>query len=103
MRLIYSMVMTGLAIGAVALNNGVALSDYFALEQNVNLPGRDYRNVPSQGAADCSSICEAENRCLAWTYVPATGRCWLKDAIPKRVYNTCCISGSRERNPGRID
>jgi hypothetical protein len=103
MRLIYLIVIAGLAVGAVPLNNAVAQSSFFGFERNIDLPGGDYRNAPSQGAADCSSTCQAENRCRAWTYVLLTGRCWLKDATPKRVYNTCCISGIKEGAPGRIN
>src|SRR4051812_5390955 len=99
MRIIYLMVMAGLTVGAVPLNSAAAQS----FERSVDLPGRDYRNAPSQGAADCSSTCQAENRCRAWTYDVLTGRCWLKDAAPRRVHNTCCISGIKEGAQGRID
>ena len=97
------MVIARLAVGAVILNNAVAQSSFFGFERNIDLLGRDYRNAPSQGAADCSSICQAEDQCRAWTYVLSTGRCWLKDATPKRVYNTCCISGIKKGAPGQSD
>src|SRR3954464_11018733 len=103
MGLIHMIVIAGLAAGAVPLNNAVAQSSASGFERNIDLPGRDYRNVPLQGAGDCSSTCQAENQCRAWTYVLSTGRCWLKDAAPKRVYNTCCISGNREGAPGRTN
>src|SRR5690242_13629684 len=98
MRLVYLMVMAGLALEIVPLKNAVAQSEpsFSGFLKNIDLPGRDYRNIPLQGAGECRITCQAENQCWAWTYVLATGRCWLKDAVPKRVYNTCCISGLRE-------
>ena len=103
MRAIYLMVIAGLAVGVVPLNNAVAQSSPGSFERSVDLPGHDYRNAQSQGAGECSSTCEAENRCRAWTYDMFTRSCWLKDAAPKRVYNTCCISGIKNGASGQID
>ena len=103
MRAIYLMVIAGLAVGAVPLNNAVAQSSSGSFEQSVDFPGHNYRNTPSQEADECRSTCEAENRCRAWTYDMFTRSCWLKDAASKRVHNTCCISGIKNGASGQID
>jgi len=105
MRLVHLMVIAGLALGTVPLKNAVAQSgpNYSGLMQSVDLPGRDYRNLSVGDAAECSSTCEAENQCRAWTYDMLTHRCWLKDAAPKRVYNFYCISGFKEGGLGRTN
>jgi hypothetical protein len=72
------------------------------MEANTDRPGFDYRNF-DLAAADarlCRAQCEAEQRCLSWTYVApgvqgTYARCWLKNAVPQATTNGCCISGIR--------
>ncbi len=65
-----------------------------------NLPGSDYTNFrqdsPNPGV--CQAACRQDSRCRAWTYVKpgmqgAQARCWLKNAIPARRAESCCVSG----------
>jgi hypothetical protein len=89
-------------------SHAVAQSKFFTFEQNTDRPGRDYSNAPSEGASDCSFACQLENRCRAWTYVRPgvqgpSGRCWLKNAVPQALRNTCCTSGVRKGAPVPID
>lgn len=71
------------------------------IEANTNRPGSDYTNVtlPAGSAPNaCRSLCNADNQCVAWTFVKpgvqATNpRCWLKDAVPAAVPDACCASG----------
>jgi hypothetical protein len=65
-------------------------------------PGSDYASAPVRNGdpAVCASRCEHDSRCRAWSFAyPATETpgavCWLKNAVPARVENTCCISGVR--------
>ena len=49
-------------------------------------------------APPCKAVCEAENKCRAWTYVRpgyigASARCYLKDKITRPRHKPCCISG----------
>jgi hypothetical protein len=71
------------------------------MEQDVNRPGRDYRNfdLPAADPALCRDACVRDPQCKAWTYVkPNTvqgpvARCWLKNAAPSPGQNACCVSG----------
>jgi PAN domain len=103
MRLIYLIMMAVLAFGTAPLNNAAAQSSSFSFERSVIIPGHSYRNAPSQGAAECGYICQAENQCRAWTYDMLTSHCWLKDAAPKRMSNTCCISGVKNSASDQIN
>lgn len=65
-------------------------------------PGGDYANTPvtSGDPEDCALLCERDRRCHAWSfaYPEVDGRsavCWLKNTVPARVPESCCISGVR--------
>jgi hypothetical protein len=69
-------------------------------EMNVNRPGGDYRKfeVPIERYQSCREACEADGKCKAYTYVRAgvqgsKGVCWLKNSIPTKSANRCCVSG----------
>lgn len=65
-------------------------------------PGGDYVRLPVESGdpADCALICERDRRCRAWSFSypqdPKDGAvCWLKNSVPPRVANSCCVSGIR--------
>ncbi len=65
-------------------------------------PGGDYMSAPitSGDPADCALLCERDRRCRAWSFsyptVLETGAvCWLKNSVPARVPDNCCVSGVR--------
>src|ERR1700736_5513158 len=67
---------------------------------NFDRPGGDYQSspVPSGDPADCALVCERDRRCRAWSFnypTDAAGGalCWLKNAVPARIANNCCVSG----------
>ena len=71
-------------------------------QTNFDRPGGDYMNspVPSGDPADCALACERDRRCRAWSFNyptdPAIGAvCWLKNTVPARVQDNCCVSGVR--------
>lgn len=71
-------------------------------QSNFDRPGADYahRNVISGDPADCAIVCERDRRCRAWTFAypkspDDAAQCWLKNAVPPRVENRCCVSGVR--------
>lgn len=48
----------------------------------------------------CAERCEQDARCHAWSFsYPRTERaaatCWLKNRVPPRVVDKCCVSGIR--------
>jgi len=70
------------------------------LEYNVDRPGSDYRSfdLPTPSPEQCQAACMNEPACVAFTYVNAgvqgpSPRCWLKNAVPQPVPQTCCVSG----------
>jgi hypothetical protein len=70
-------------------------------EDGINLPGDDYSDFSAPTLNSCRDTCAGESECRAYTWVKpgiqgASGHCWLKSALPARVKDTCCISGSRE-------
>jgi hypothetical protein len=80
-----------------------ALAPRPALAQaNFDRPGGDYQSslVPSGDPADCALICERDRRCRAWSFnyptdVAGGAVCWLKNNVPARVQDNCCVSGVR--------
>ncbi len=72
---------------------------YVNAEQNGNRPGGDYKNFPLADAnpALCAEVCQDENQCLAYTYVPPrNGRkahCWLKRSKPAKKTASGMVSG----------
>ncbi len=85
---------------------------------NIDLPGSDIAHfiwgAPAAGMLDlrqnqCSEACWQNKDCVAWTYVrPNTiqgpeGNCWLKNSVPEKVVNNCCVSGTiGEANTDRL-
>ncbi len=75
-----------------------------ARAQGFDRPGGDYTRfvVPSGDPAVCAARCDRDGRCRAWTFsYPGTGAvggsnsavCYLKNVVPARVENACCVSG----------
>jgi hypothetical protein len=72
-----------------------------ATEFSIDRFGGDYRNleVPTDpNGKTCQTVCEADSKCRAWTYIrpgymgiPA--RCFLKSEIKPPRRKPCCISG----------
>ena len=65
-------------------------------------PGGDYQSspVPSGDPADCALVCERDRHCRAWSFNYPTDTaggavCWLKNSVPARVQDNCCVSGVR--------
>lgn len=75
----------------------------FTTEVGVNRRGSDYAqsDLDSPDPQLCRAKCAADGRCRAFTYVgpvnaSAKARCWLKDAVPPPVPDSCCTSGVRQ-------
>ncbi len=73
-----------------------------AAQANFDRPGGDYMSAPIESGdpADCALLCERDRRCRAWSFnyptVLASGAvCWLKNSVPPRVPDNCCVSGVR--------
>ena len=65
-------------------------------------PGGDYgrAQITTRDPADCAMACERDRRCKAWSFnFPSdprgNGSCWLKNNLPPRVADNCCVSGVR--------
>ena len=64
--------------------------------------GGDYLNfqIRNGDPAVCASRCERDARCHAWSFsYPRTANtlatCWLKNKVPPRLEDKCCVSGVR--------
>lgn len=65
-------------------------------------PGGDYLSTPvaSGDPEDCALLCERDRRCRAWSFsypdvAGGAAVCWLKNTVPPRVPESCCVSGVR--------
>ena len=64
--------------------------------------GGDYLNfqIRNGDPAVCAARCERDARCRAWSFsYPRTAStiatCWLKNKVPQRLEDKCCVSGVR--------
>ncbi len=64
--------------------------------------GGDYLSMQLRSAdpADCAARCERDARCRAWSFSyprteTARAICWLKNHVPRRLEDKCCVSGVR--------
>jgi hypothetical protein len=71
-------------------------------QANFDRPGGDYLSSPvaSGDPADCALACERDRRCRAWSFnypsdVMRGSVCWLKNNVPARTQDNCCVSGVR--------
>src|ERR1700726_5349202 len=71
-------------------------------QANFDRPGSDYMSspVPSGDPADCALVCERDRRCRAWRFnYPSDATSgsvgWLKNNVPARTQDNCCVSGVR--------
>jgi PAN domain-containing protein len=71
-------------------------------QANFDRPGSDYQSspVPSGDPADCALVCERDRHCRAWSFnyptdIAGGAVCWLKNSVPARVADNCCVSGVR--------
>ena len=71
-------------------------------QANFDRPGGDYLSVPvsSGDPADCALVCERDRRCRSWSFSYPTDTtngalCWLKNNVPARAQDNCCVSGVR--------
>jgi hypothetical protein len=51
----------------------------FDVRDGYDQPGSDFANFPTRGSGECLERCDAESRCVAFTYNRSTGYCYLKD------------------------
>ena len=88
-------------IGAWALGT-VASATCAHAQTGFDRRGGDYTSLPIKNAdpAECAARCERDARCRAWSFsYPRTERasatCWLKNQVPARLEDKCCVSGVR--------
>jgi PAN domain len=86
-----------IAISAMLVFATNARAERGVLEWDIDRPGSDFANfaLPGGNPFLCQELCLGAPPCLAWTYVIATGQCFLKTPVPAPVENACCISGKR--------
>ena len=75
-----------------------------SMEYDTDRPGGDL-GPPTAVKADpqnCSILCQADERCVAWTYVRpgvqgSDAMCWLKNQLTPPTKNSCCVSAIEPR------
>ncbi len=95
-RLLRACLVTSIALMAIIVTRP-------ALAQaNFDRPGGDYQTSPvtSGDPADCALTCERDRRSRSWTFnyptdIAGSAACWLKNTVPARVADSCCVSGVR--------
>jgi PAN domain/TIR domain len=83
------------ATAQAGLPPGIKLDE---IMPNVAFRGSLYRIAESADPPACQAACQAEARCVAWTYTAqrpndTTGHCSLKAVIPQQFIDGCCTSG----------
>ena len=71
-------------------------------QANFDRPGSDYQSsrIATGDPADCALICERDRHCRAWSFnyptdIAGGAICWLKNSVPARIPDNCCVSGVR--------
>jgi hypothetical protein len=71
-------------------------------QANFDRPGSDYQSsrIATGDPADCALICERDRHCRAWSFnyptdIAGGAICWLKNSVPARIHDNCCVSGVR--------
>ena len=92
----------GACVVTLALLTALMASRPALAQTNFDRPGGDYQSSPvvSGDPADCALLCERDRRCRAWTFsyptdITAGAVCWLKNSVPPRLADNCCVSGVR--------
>jgi hypothetical protein len=66
-----------------------------ALEAGFDRKGSDFGLVKTPGADECVKLCQAYKPCVAITYVPSQGVCFVKNAVPAQTPNAETISAAK--------
>ncbi len=99
--LLMSVIVMSFIVMSVVLMSVIAAQPAHA-QANFDRPGGDYQNSPvtSGDPVDCALTCERDRRCRAWSFnypteMEGSAVCWLKNSVPARVADDCCVSGVR--------
>lgn len=90
-----------LLIGTVVLAMSAFAIAPASAQTGFDRRGGDYTNfqIHSGDPAVCAARCEREGRCRAWAFSYPGSKgvaiCWLKNQVPPRVEDKCCVSGVR--------
>lgn len=91
------LIRAGIAVALLAFVASPVLA-----QVNFDRPGGDYSRaqLTSGDPAECALLCERDRRCRSWSFVyprdPSSGAaCWLKNNVPQRQSNSCCVTGVR--------
>src|SRR6202167_1519592 len=89
-------------LGTLVLLAAMTASRPAQAQANFDRPGGDYQSSPvaSGDPAECALVCERDRRCRAWSFnyptdIAGGAVCWLKNSVPARIRDDCCISGVR--------
>ncbi|MGE5162998.1 MAG: PAN domain-containing protein [Sphingobacteriales bacterium] len=93
---------TPIKLWAVFALAALALAGPARAQSGFDRRGGDYSSfqIRNGDPAVCATRCERDARCRAWSFsYPRTANtaatCWLKNHLPPRVEDKCCVSGVR--------
>ncbi|MDO8878522.1 MAG: PAN domain-containing protein [Pseudolabrys sp.] len=85
-----------------ALLVGLVVAGAALAQSGFDRRGGDYQrfDIRSGDPQVCAEACERDSRCKAWTFsyprtANALATCWLKNKVPPRNDDKCCVSGVR--------
>jgi hypothetical protein len=91
-----SLALAGLTLGVLALPGPAHGQSGF------DRRGSDYTSFQIRNGDPevCAIRCEHDARCRSWSFsyprnIDALATCWLKNQVPPRVDDKCCVSGVR--------
>ena len=91
-------------VGTSVSGDFTRLDTEFPLEPNFDRYGSDYHDFAMKEARPevCRRACQLDSTCKSFTYAkPNTGRgdapwCYLKNGVPSRTHDECCVSGVKK-------
>lgn len=93
---------TPVKLGAALALAVLALAGQALGQSGFDRIGGDYQSfqVRNGDPGVCAARCERDARCRAWSFsYPRTANtaatCWLKNQVPARTEDKCCVSGVR--------
>ena len=73
------------------------------LEPNTDRPGYDFATATTASSEECAQRCAVDSRCQAFTWVPSTTTCYLKDVAASARSSAGMISGIRRGLEFNVD
>ncbi len=102
-RIVWVVLLAVASVSFSAEDGGGREQRAVSVEYDIDRPGSDYASfdVQDNNPQVCRVRCANDGKCAAYTFVrPGIqgrfARCYLKNAVPQRRADRCCISGVKQ-------